>query len=1176
MKRALATALALSLALTWVTPSPASADTDWTSKVDASVLGAATAGPAQFIAYMQAHADLSGAASLPTKAEKGRVVYDALTSTASASQAGLLSQLAGLGAPSRSFWISNAVLVTGDLAVLQAVASRTDVAAVYAVGRGTLEPPPDLPGGTESAELAETVGPSLVSVRADQVWALGYRGQGAVVAGADTGVRWTHGALKRQYRGWDAATATADHSYNWHDAIKNPNAQCLTVGGSPQPCDDDQVFGGGHGTHTMGTMVGDDGGANQIGMAPDAKWIACRNMNNGLGVVPTYMECMQWFIAPTDSSGANADPSKAPDVVNNSWGCVEVCAPPLLKDSIDASRAAGIFYAVSAGNDGENDATGCNTVAFPLSVYDSAFTVGATAATTNAIASFSSRGPVLTNALEGVQRKPDIVAPGVGIRSALRGSDTAYGSLSGTSMAGPHVAGLVALIISANPSLRGKVDAIEDVIRRTAVPLTTTQGCGGDSTTSVPNNTFGWGRIDALAAVQLAASTASPEPTGPDPLGVGVPAQVVDSQHETLEQTHPTADYTGSEVRSGTTRWRVVKDTGNCCENHLTTSRDGRLFDIGGRYVNYTDDRGLTWHSVRPLDPLVNAEGSMAMAPNGDVIAMTWDAYTGDRFVAYKYDALTGKWSTLLNVLHQPVYDRPWLTVVPGPLTVGEKSVPYVSFVVGGTGVKDPIYMSTDGLNYANVSSLVLDGLSDVPVRDHFPIAADASFDWIQPIRSATITGLGAGYALRNGGWQLDPETQSWREWRLPDGSVPPTFIQIDSAGRIHHVRSAGTGAMEYRISSDGARSWTSTIVPLPFGGLVDFKVNYAVGIGAVGLRISNQDWVYKFDVTTDTAKLARRYRVGLGDNPAGVGIGQLTNPRMDFQTIAIFPDGRVAVSFLDSTTFSHPPGTGMLGRITPAVAIELDTALPELAAAGTAATGGGWLASSDGGKINFGFQVEQTSTGPTGDLQLSDRGAGVKIRMTSVTSLHDVNGACGSVPDADTSLQIRGSGTFNGAAATFRACVQDNGDGKEARTDLFYLECTSGCAYATGPRAADDALDAGNVDVAKAASGTAPAAEPSGPSTLILAPLLLSDAPPGSLQTLTVRAFGADQRPLSNVTVSLGVVSALGAQTLTAVTDLAGAATLVVTALAVPAEYVATAGGATSNAIELSPTLSP
>jgi hypothetical protein len=84
--------------------------------------------------------------------------------------------------------------------------------------------------------------------------------------------------------------------------------------------------------------------------------------------------------------------------------------------------------------------------------------------------------------------------------------------------------------------------------------------------------------------------------------------------------------------------------------------------------------------------------------------------------------------------------------------------------------------------------------------------------------------------------------------------------------------------------------------------------VNKAAGVSALALRINNQDWVYKFDITGDTAKLMRRYRVGLGDNPAGSGIGALTSPRMDFQTVAIFADGRVACSFLDSTTFSHPP----------------------------------------------------------------------------------------------------------------------------------------------------------------------------------------------------------------------------------------------------------------------------
>jgi serine protease AprX len=215
----------------------------------------------------------------------------------------------------------NAIWVRGNLPIVQAMAERSDVNFIYPTGSGALS----LPGGIEAEESSTlSVGSNIAWVKADQVWALGYTGQGVVVAGADTGVAWTHNALKNKYRGWNGTTV--DHNYNWHDAIKNPNTGC--PGSSPEPCDDDVLLGGGHGTHTVGTMVGDDGGTNQIGMAPGAEWIACRNMNNGVGAVPTYLECMEWFIAPTDANGNNPDPSKAPHVINNSWGCVEGCASP--------------------------------------------------------------------------------------------------------------------------------------------------------------------------------------------------------------------------------------------------------------------------------------------------------------------------------------------------------------------------------------------------------------------------------------------------------------------------------------------------------------------------------------------------------------------------------------------------------------------------------------------------------------------------------------------------------------------------------------------------------------------------------------------------------------------------------------------------------------------------------
>jgi serine protease AprX len=495
-----------------ISATTASATVDWQQRVDAVVLDAAALGPTEFFVYLDEQADLSDASSLETKEEKGRYVYDRLRSVAAESQEAVVAALEQHGATHRSFWVTNAILAKGDLNAVEAVARLSEVQYVYGVGSGQLEPPAaDPPGGTTSTNLATTVFDSIALVKANEAWTLGHRGQGAVVASADTGVRWTHEALKSKYRGWNGTTAT--HDYNWHDAIHNPNPFCPAD--SPEPCDDDGVIGGGHGSHTVGTMVGTGperaGQKNEIGMAPDAKWIACRNMNNGLGAIPTYFECMQWFIAPTRVDGTGADTSKAPDVVNNSWGCVEVCPPPALQDTLQASRAAGIFYAVSAGNDGiggPGPAAGCSTIYHPLARYPESFTVGATTWDTDSIAEFSSRGPVLLGDPPGqpLLRKPDITAPGVSIRSAQRANDSAYRNLSGTSMAGPHVAGLVALIISANPALAGNVDRIEDIIEQTAVPKPSNEGCGLDSPTEVPNNTYGWGRIDALAAVQLAAA----------------------------------------------------------------------------------------------------------------------------------------------------------------------------------------------------------------------------------------------------------------------------------------------------------------------------------------------------------------------------------------------------------------------------------------------------------------------------------------------------------------------------------------------------------------------------------------------------------------------------------------------------------------------------------------------
>ena len=316
---------------------------------------------------------------------------------------------------------------------------------------------------------------------------MGYRGQGIVIGGQDTGYAWAHPALKRHYRGWDGSEAS--HDYNWHDAIHEANGSCPAD--STEPCDDH-----GHGTHTMGIALGDDGGTHQIGVAPAAQWIGCRDMNAGTGSPATYLECFEFFLAPYPIGGSpdEGDPALAPDITTNSWACPpeEGCDAETLKAAVAAERAAGIFTIVAAGNSG----SGCSTVSDPPAIYADAFTIGATGRTDDALASFSSRGPVTVD--ESGRRKPDLTAPGVSINSAY--PSDGYATMSGTSMATPHVAGATALLWSAAPYLRAHLTATTYVLTATAVPIPAT-ACSSEG---VPNNLYGWGRVDVHHAVTMA------------------------------------------------------------------------------------------------------------------------------------------------------------------------------------------------------------------------------------------------------------------------------------------------------------------------------------------------------------------------------------------------------------------------------------------------------------------------------------------------------------------------------------------------------------------------------------------------------------------------------------------------------------------------------------------------
>ena len=475
----------------------------WQDKIDQTVwLKAENGHQVDFLIVLKEQADVSKANSFKSKTDRGQYVFSQLKNKAIHTQKDLKSFLNGESVPYKSFYIINSIYTKGDKALIEAIAKRNDVHQIQANPEAQMEKPEWL---DETANLRADVEWGIAMIGADKVWEMGYAGQNVVVAGQDTGYEWEHESLKEKYRGWDGSTA--DHNYNWHDAIHeisllhndsivDPSLNDCGLD-SPEPCDDHN-----HGTHTMGTMIGGNED-NKIGVAPQAKWIACRNMERGYGSPVTYIECFEWLLAPTDLNNENPDPSKAPHVINNSWSCPEMegCNEDnwaTMEAVVNNLKSSGVVVVVSAGNSGKN---GCETVSAPAAMFEKSFTVGATAEA-DTIAKFSSRGPVM---VDGSGRaKPNVSAPGVAVRSSLR--NNGYGNASGTSMAGPHTAGAVALIISANPKLAGQVETIENILEETAVRKTTEQICGNLSGDNIPNHTYGYGRIDVLAAVNKALS----------------------------------------------------------------------------------------------------------------------------------------------------------------------------------------------------------------------------------------------------------------------------------------------------------------------------------------------------------------------------------------------------------------------------------------------------------------------------------------------------------------------------------------------------------------------------------------------------------------------------------------------------------------------------------------------
>jgi subtilisin family serine protease len=422
-------------------------------------------------------ADVRAADSISERDARVRYVYETLTQHAGTTQADLRATFDRFGIDYRPYYLVNALEVDGGPLLRVYLELQPEVDRVIDSPR--LRPlPRRVPPGTGSYFAPDEPQWNITSIGADRVWAdFGVTGQGIVVGGSDTGVQGDHPALRDGYRG----NGEGD-DYNWLDPWH----------GSRTPTDYM-----GHGTHTLGSVVG----RGNIGVAPGAEWIGCVNLARNLGNPPLYLDCLQFMLAPYPQDGdpfRDGDPARAAHVLNNSWGCppIEGCDANALVAAAAALRAAGIFVVASAGNSGP----ACSSVNDPIALYDDVFTVGAVDRDGD-LAIFSSRGPV---AVDGSQRlKPDIAAPGVDVLSAWPGSTYAYAG--GTSMAGPHVAGVVALLWSANPDLIGDIDRTEQILRETARPYEgVISAHGACDDLPLPNNGVGYGLLDAYAAVQQA------------------------------------------------------------------------------------------------------------------------------------------------------------------------------------------------------------------------------------------------------------------------------------------------------------------------------------------------------------------------------------------------------------------------------------------------------------------------------------------------------------------------------------------------------------------------------------------------------------------------------------------------------------------------------------------------
>ncbi|KAF1325255.1 hypothetical protein FI667_g9263, partial [Globisporangium splendens] len=402
--------------------------------------------------------------SFPTRGQKIASLVESLESNSKSSQeqvTALLTQESGTAGSSfsgyESFWISNQIYIKD--ATFELVEKLAALDSIYELAEEEIyELPPVIQAAASNfSVLANEWGVS--KVQAPEVWAKGYNGQNVVVSTIDSGVLGTHTALSGNFRS----------NYGWYDPERRTAAPYDVSG---------------HGTHTMGTIAGTGG----IGVAPAAQWIACKGCRTTGCPQSDLLTCAQFITCPTTTTGTNRDCTKAPDLVSNSWGGGQ--GSTAFASSVNAWRTAGIIPIFANGNAGP----ACRTANSPGDL-STVIAVGATDVN-DALASFSSKGPSVGGLL-----KPEISGPGVSVRSAWYTGTSAYNSISGTSMATPHVAGVVALLLSYKPTLTyAQVRTALTTTTDKATLKSTGYTCGSTADATFPNNQYGYGRVNALNA----------------------------------------------------------------------------------------------------------------------------------------------------------------------------------------------------------------------------------------------------------------------------------------------------------------------------------------------------------------------------------------------------------------------------------------------------------------------------------------------------------------------------------------------------------------------------------------------------------------------------------------------------------------------------------------------------